>query len=135
MKQCQCHCNVLRFQSRSVRSSIYALFHACLLLFIGHGFFFGITFLHKNKCVLGGVFLRKKRWPIPPGWAGGAPPSRTLPGGLRHLTLAAALFIPFLRHCVIKRCGNRETNNFLFLVPSPKIIRRRRHRRRLLRKV
>ena len=27
------------------------------------------------------------------------PPSRTLPGGLRHLTLAAALFIPFLRHC------------------------------------
>ena len=23
MKQCQCHCNVLRFQSRSVRSSIY----------------------------------------------------------------------------------------------------------------
>ena len=23
---------------------------------------------------------------------------------------------------VIKRCGYRETNNFLFLVPSPKII-------------
>ena len=24
--------------------------------------------------------------------------------------------------CVIKRCGYRETNNFLFLVPSPIII-------------
>ena len=35
---------------------------------------------------------------------------------------------------VIKRCGYRETNNFLFLVPSPKIILHRR-RRRLLRKV
>ena len=30
---------------------------------------------------------------------------------------------------VIKRCGYRETNNFLFHVPSPKIIL---HRRRLL---
>ena len=89
-----------------------------IALFIGHGFFFGIMFSLKNKCcfcVLGGVFLRKKRWllglrprppwgslqrsPIPPGWARGAPPSRTLPGGLRHLTLAAALLIPFLRHC------------------------------------
>ena len=36
--------------------------------------------------------------------------------------------------CVIKRCGYRETNNFLFLVPSPKIILGRRHRL-LLRKV
>ena len=27
---------------------------------------------------------------------------------------------------VIKRCGYRETNNFLFLVPSPKIILGRR---------
>ena len=35
---------------------------------------------------------------------------------------------------VIKRCAFRETNNFLFLVPSPKIILHRR-RRRLLRKV
>ena len=36
---------------------------------------------------------------------------------------------------VIKRCSFRETNEFLFLVPSPKIIlrrRRRRRRRRLL---
>ena len=31
-----------------------------------------------------------------------------------------------------KRCGYRETNNFLFLVPSPKIILGRRRRRRLL---
>ena len=37
---------------------------------------------------------------------------------------------------VIKRCGYRETNNFLFLVPSPKIIHGRRRRRLLiLRKV
>ena len=36
---------------------------------------------------------------------------------------------------VIKRCGYRETNNFLFLVPSPKIILHRRRRLLLLRKV
>ena len=33
---------------------------------------------------------------------------------------------------VIKRCAFRETNEFLFLVPSPKIILGRRRRRLLL---
>ena len=36
---------------------------------------------------------------------------------------------------VIKRCGYRETNNFLFLVPSPKIILGRRRRLLIRRKV
>ena len=82
-----------------------ALFHACLLLFIGHGFFFG----HLKTSAFLGVFFYAKSVGFwggasdphrgPPGWTGGAPPSRTLPGALRHLTLAAALFIPFLRHC------------------------------------
>ena len=42
-----------------------------------------------------------QRSPIPHGWVGGVPPSRTLPGEVGEPPLlAAALYIPFLRHCI-----------------------------------
>ena len=102
-----------------------------LLLFIGHGFFFGITFSLFKKCSFcavfefWGVFFYAKSvgfWgsaPDPHGGPYSAPPYPPPPPpsrGLRHLTLAAALFIPFLRHC---------THTFVIAAPRHTLKRRR----------